>query len=141
MKTAFILAKTADLAMTATLYFILAVIASIVLNFITKAYESYTTPAGNTKYEKPIWRLILEISANIFFIATTFWFIRNAVEAVPFPLEGYGGYRHSRLTMANTLLIMNMTVIVFQTSLMDKIRALNDQLFSKYQDAFWFPKI
>jgi hypothetical protein len=140
MKTQFFVAKTVDLGMTVVLYFVLAIVASIVLNFLTKVYESYTTPA-DPKYEKPLWRLILEVAANIFFIAMTFWIIRNAVERIPFPLEGYGGYRHSRLSIANTVLIMNMTVIVFQTSLMDKIRILNNRLFSKYQGASWFPRI
>ncbi len=97
MKTEFIIAKTLGLAQTAILYFAFAIVASIVLNFLTKAYETYTTPA-DPKYEKSTLRLIFEISANIFFIALTFWVIRNAVERIPFVLEGYGGYRHTRNT-------------------------------------------
>ena len=140
MNTKFIIAKTLGLAQTAMLYFVFAIVASIVLNFLTNAYESYTTPA-DPKYEKSTVRLIFEISANIFFIALTFWVIRNAVERIPFVLEGYGGYSHTQLSLINNILIMNMTVIVFQTSLMDKIRKLNDRLFSKFKGEDWFPTI
>jgi hypothetical protein len=125
---AFITAKMLDLALVTFYYFFLALVFSILLQMITKFYEAYTPGQKSTP------RLFLEIIANIFFVAATFWIIRNAVERIPYPLDGVGGYQHKKLSTTTTSAIAALTLILFQTTLHDKIADLNNRLFQKTKD-------
>jgi hypothetical protein len=125
----FIVAKTTDIALSSVYYFFLALIASVALNFASQFYDSYTKK--DDANEKSMPRLMFEIVANIFFIVFTFWIIRNVVERIPFPLEGYGGYQHAKLSLPTTLLLTSVTMLFFQTALMDKVRELNARIFAK----------
>ncbi len=126
--TQFIAAKTADLFLTSFYFFAFGVIGSILLNIITQTYENYTM-ADRTK-EKSLGRLMIEIVFNIFFIIALLWTIRNVVPMIPFPLEGYGGYQHARLSLPTILLLSSMILFFFQTTLMDKMREFNTRLFA-----------
>jgi hypothetical protein len=133
----FVIAKTTDIALSSVYYFVLALTASVGLNFLSQFYESYTMKDKTA--EKSLTRLMFEIVANMFFIVFTFWIIRNVVERIPFPLEGYGGYSHARLSLPTTLLLTSVTMLFFQTTLMDKVRELNTRIFAstKLSDT-WF---
>ncbi len=135
----FVVAKTTDMALTSLYYFVFAMGASIALNFISQFYEDYTVK--DKTQEKSLLRLSFEVFANIFFIVFSFWIIRNAVERIPFPLEGYGGYNHGKLSLPTILLLTSVTMLFFQTALMDKVRQVNERLFSalKLSDT-WFGK-
>lgn len=125
---AFVTAKLSDLALVTFYYLFLALVFSILLQMITKFYEAYTPGPKSTP------RLFLEIVANIFFVAATFWVIRNVVERIPFPLNGMGGYKHEKLSTTTTSAIAALTLILFQTTLQDKIADLNNRLFQKSKD-------
>ena len=125
----FVVAKTADLTLMSLYFFGFALLASIALNFLSQFYEAYTRK--DTKAEKSMMRLMFEIVANIVFIVLVFWFIRNVVEAIPFPLEGYGGYTHARISLPTIMLLSSLTMFFFQTALMDKVRDLNDRIFAR----------
>ena len=133
----FLVAKTTDIALTSLYFFLFALGASVGLNFLSEFYEAYTRK--DTSAEKSLTRLSFEVAANIFFIVFTFWVIRNVVERIPFPLEGYGGYTHARLSLPTILVLTSVTMLFFQTTLMDKVRQLNTRLFSelKLSDT-WF---
>jgi hypothetical protein len=122
----FIAAKVADLGLVTFYYFVFALVFAVLLNLLTRLYEKYS-PADTTK---STLRLSVEIILNIFFVAVAFWVIRNIVERIPFPLEGLGGYRHSRLSAEAVSGIAALTLILFQTALNDKIRELNNRLFT-----------
>jgi glucan phosphoethanolaminetransferase (alkaline phosphatase superfamily) len=124
----FVIAKTADLALVSVYYFIFATIASITMNLLSQFYEKYTNDSKDVMKSLP--RLSFEVFANIFFILFVFWIIRNVVEIIPFPLEGYGGYTHNRVSLPTVLLLTSITMLFFQTTLMDKIRELNTRLFA-----------
>lgn len=125
--TNFLIAKTLDLGLISFYYFALAIVFSILLNLLTRIYERLT----NADAEKSTARLGFEIVGNIFFIVVTFWVIRNAVEYIPFPLDGLGGYKHSRLSQTTTSAIAGVTLLIFQTALADKIREFNSRVFEK----------
>ncbi len=126
--TKFITAKATDMFLSSFYFFAFGVIGSIVLNMLTEFYERYTM-LDRTK-EKSLVRLMFEIVFNIFFIVLLLWGIRNAVPIIPFPLEGYGGYQHARLSMPTILMLSSVTLFFFQTALMDKMREFNTRLFA-----------
>ncbi len=133
----FLVAKTTDLALSSVYFFLFALGASILLNFLSQFYEAYTMKDKTA--EKSLGRLMFEIISNIFFIVFALWIIRNVVERIPFPLEGYGGYAHAKLSLSTTIMLSSVTMLFFQTSLMDKIRELNERIFAqtKLSDT-WF---
>jgi hypothetical protein len=135
----FLLAKTTDIALTSFYFFAFALLASIGLNFLSEFYESYTRKDKSAP--KSLLRLSFEVVANMFFIVFIFWVIRNAVERIPFPLEGYGGYAHAKLSLPTIILLSSITMLFFQTALMDKVRDLNARIFAalKLSDT-WFGK-
>jgi TRAP-type C4-dicarboxylate transport system permease small subunit len=122
---AFVTAKLVDLALVTLYYLFFGVLFSVVLQMMTRFYDAYTPGAKSTP------RLFLEIVANIFFVTATFWVIRNLVERIPFPLDGMGGYRHKYLSSTTLYSITALTLILFQTSLQEKIGVLNNRLFQK----------
>jgi hypothetical protein len=121
----FLVAKSTDLALVTIYYFTLALASSIGLQMIIQHYDS----TSKDSEKKSTLRLFFEVVFSIFFVALTFWVIRNIVERIPFPLEGYGGYKHARLHTTATSGIAALTLILFQTSLTDKIRILNYRLW------------
>ncbi len=135
----FLVAKTTDIALTSVYFFVFALLASVALNFISEFYESYTRKDKDQPKSLP--RLSFEVAANMFFIVFVFWVIRNVVERIPFPLEGYGGYAHAKLSLPTIILLSSITMLFFQTALMDKVRDLNARLFAalKLSDT-WFGK-
>lgn len=124
---AFVTAKLLDMGLVAAYYFLFAVIFSILLQILTE-YVDRLAPSQ----EKTVIRLLLEVILNIFFIAVAFWVIRNLVERIPSPFEGVGGYNHLRFFAkdTNTHIIATLTLVLFQTSLMEKIKILNQKLFA-----------
>lgn len=123
---AFVTAKVGDIALITIYYFVFALGFSVLLQQVTYWYDQQT----EMKEPKTTRRLVLEVIANIFFIVIAFWIIRNLVERIPSPFEGFGGYQQSRLQYRTTSIISTLTLILFQTSLTDKIRLLNTR-FSK----------
>ncbi len=127
----FILAKVADIGLVSFYFMSFTITASILLQLLTSVYDKYTASPDGT--EKSTLRLFLEVVANIFFIAVTFWVARNIIERVPFPLDGLGGYQHSRLSTETMSQISALAIILFQTALMEKIKLLNERIFIKSQ--------
>jgi hypothetical protein len=130
MRAAFAFAKTADIALVSFYYLVFGITASIGLQLLGKFYEEYT-PEEN---KKSIPRILLEVAATIFFIAVSFWAIRNLVECIPSPMDGIGGYDHHRLSHETTGQIAALTMLIFQSTLMQKVGLLNDRIFKKSQD-------
>jgi hypothetical protein len=126
--TKFLTAKTTDLFLSSLYFFVFGVTGSILLNILTQTYEKYSL-LDRTK-EKSLVRLMIEIVFNIFFVIALLWTIRSVVPMIPFPLEGYGGYQHQRLSLPTVLLLSSMTLFFFQTTLMDKMREFNTRLFA-----------
>ncbi len=126
----FVVAKILDMGLVTAYYFLFAVLFSLLLQILTQYFDAFVP-----SIKKSIGRLLFEVIMNIFFIAVAFWVIRNIVEQIPSPFEGWGGYTHSRLFMkdTNTHIIATLTLILFQTSLMEKIKVLNHKLFASYQ--------
>lgn len=124
--SAYISAKILDIGLVTVYYFLFAVLFSILLQIFTEYLDNLVPMA-----EKPVGQLLFEVIINIFFIAVAFWIIRNIVERIPSPFEGIGGYNHTRFFAkdTNTQIIATLTLILFQTSLMEKIKVLNKKLF------------
>jgi hypothetical protein len=127
---AFGLAKAADILLVSFYYIVFGLVASIILQILTRLYEEKTSSAD----PKPIVRVVFEIGTTIAFVVVAFWIIRNVVEAIPSPVEGVGGYIHARLSTQTTSQIAALTLLIFQSTLLHKVSDLNDRIFKNIED-------
>lgn len=81
--------KMLDIGILTTIYFILAYFISWGVN---KIYYDFNPNEHRNKIV-----IFLEICMQIFVIGVLIYIIRNIVQFIPFPLEGFYGYQHSRV--------------------------------------------
>jgi hypothetical protein len=66
-------------------------------------------------------KLTLDLLVHISLYAILFYILRNVVERIPFPLEGFGGYQHHRLKELEGGPIMEIVGLLFQKNLKEKV--------------------
>lgn len=81
--------KMLDIGILTTIYFILGYFISWGVN---KIYYDFNPNEHRNKIV-----IFLEICMQIFVIGVLIYIIRNIVQFIPFPLEGFYGYQHSRV--------------------------------------------
>jgi hypothetical protein len=107
--------KIIDISFITILYFIVGFISSRYINNI------YTTVNFNFK-QKSKWILFLEVCGQLMIIAILVYVIRNLIELIPFPFEGFYGYEHFRVKELHTGgIALGFGIFYGQTDLKDKI--------------------
>ena len=82
--------KIVDISIITILYFTIGFVSSF---YINKLY--YTIRDDYHQYPK--WFFFIEICCQLSLISILVYIIRNMVNAIPIPFEGYYGYQHSRV--------------------------------------------
>jgi hypothetical protein len=122
----FRLYKILDIGYICAIYCIAGIFVSRILDFIFIKYDKLM---GNDNTKKPyIVQLLLEIICMYWIIGTTTYIIRNIIELIPSPFEGFEGLIHKRVkelgsAVAFTFIVMNSTSIV-----VNKVRQFNHDL-------------
>ena len=120
MKKEFIirLIKLFDIAYIFSLYVFGAFIHSLLLSFLFKDYNK-------EEYEKKSSiKIFIEICLIFASIGILVYFTKNIFELIPFPLDGYKGYNHSKLKEINTAIPLTYTILFFQRGLRKKLGVL-----------------
>ena len=81
--------KMLDIGILTILFFILGYSLSWTVN---KMYNDFNTDKEHSKV-----KIFFEVCGQLFVIGIMVYIIRNIVQAIPFPLDGYFGYDHSRV--------------------------------------------
>ncbi len=112
------LIKLCDIAYIFSLYVLSAFIHSLILSSLFKDFnkEEY--------YKKSSIKIFIEICLIFAAIGILVYFTKNLLEIVPFPLDGYKGYNHSRLKEINTAIPLTYTILFFQRGLRKKLGVL-----------------
>ena len=111
----FLAVKLLDIGLVTMYFFILGLAAAKVFDFVIRQM-------GNEDYEKtPLGLLFLEITIQMVFIGIIAYILRNIVGLIPFPLNGVGGFQHSRLKELDGGEVLAIALIMFQTNLYDKV--------------------
>ncbi len=116
--TSFLLTKMAGIAYVTSIYFFIGIIVAKAFDHVYGDFreEDYMLD-GKVRSAYLTFDLILHMSVY----AIVFYILRNIVERIPFPLEGYGGYEHHRLKELEGGPVMEFVGLLFQKNLKEKV--------------------
>jgi hypothetical protein len=111
----FVLVKLLDIGLVTIYFFVLGLAAA-------KGFDAIMGDFTEENYQKtPLWRLFLEIVAQLFALGIIAYVLRNVVKLIPFPLDGVAGFHHTRLKELDGGEVMALVLILFQRNLIDKV--------------------
>lgn len=112
---AFIAVKLLDIGLVTIYFFVLGLAAA-------KGFDGIMGEFKEERLDKvPLWRLFLEIIAQLFALGIIAYILRNVVKLIPFPLDGVAGFHHNRLKELDGGEVMALVLILFQGNLIDKV--------------------
>ena len=122
MKATFLFAKLLDIGLVTVYYFFIGFVLSALIDdqlgdFSDENYEKTST----------LW-IVLEIVTHLFALGIFSYVIRNVIERIPYPLEGYGGFHHIRLKEIQGGIVLSFVLLFFQKNLNDKILYLKKRV-------------
>ncbi len=110
--------KIIDIAYIFSFYVFGAFIHALLLSSLFNEYNKEV-------YEnKSSFKIFIEICLIFACIGILVYFTKNLFELIPFPLDGYKGYRHYRLKEINTAIPLTYTILFFQKGLRKKLGVL-----------------
>jgi hypothetical protein len=119
MKDALIrLIKVIDIGYITLIYF---AIAFLVVSALNEFYGEFNAEQEN---KKPVYQIVLEIVGMLWINGILIYTVRNLVAYVPFPLDNYYGFQHSKVKELSTAAIFVYFLMFLQTHLQAKIRNL-----------------
>jgi hypothetical protein len=84
---------------------------SILLATIIDSWMGVFDPKAEEK--KGFWQQTGEIILSMWFYGVLIYFVRNIVELVPFPLDGYQGFEHRRVKELKSAMVFTFTFVLF----------------------------
>jgi hypothetical protein len=109
------LIKLCDITYIFSFYVFGAFIHGLLLSSLFKEYnkEEYAN--------KSSLKIFIEICLIFACIGILVYFTKNLFEIIPFPLDGYQGYKHSNIKEINTAIPLTYTILFFQRGLRKKM--------------------
>jgi hypothetical protein len=87
--------KIIDISIITILYFVIGFVSSY---YINKMYSSI-----KINYRLlPKWVIFIEVCGQLAVIAILVYIIRNLINSIPLPFDGFYGYQHSRVKELNS---------------------------------------
>lgn len=122
MQDAFIIAiKIIDIGFLTSTYFVLGMI-------VSAFFDNLYGPFNAEKEEaKPTFRLWGEIMLHLALAGIAVYILRNFVERIPFPLDGFFGFEHKKVKELSGGIILTFSILN-QTVLRRKIEILYNRL-------------
>jgi hypothetical protein len=122
--TPFLTAKIIDIGFVSVYYLLFGL-------FIAYLFDKALGPFDEKKYDKKSTALILcELGVHFFIIGVVIYLLRNIIERIPSPVEGFGGFQHKRLKEIGGGVVGTTIIIGFQKNLQDKLTYCKNR-FSK----------
>jgi hypothetical protein len=78
--------------------------------------------------EKAIFQHVIELILLLWFIGVVIYIVRNLVPLIPFPLDGYYGFKHLKLKELTSATFFTISFMYFQVYYQNKIK----YIFSKF---------
>jgi hypothetical protein len=128
MKASFLFTKILDIGLVTVYYFLAASLTSLLLDSALGPFKAPHLKSDKTADLYEIAQLCFEVILQFFFIGVLIYAMRNVVEHIPFPLEGVGGFQHSRLKEIDEAFVFIVVFMFYQKHLENKLYFLRDQL-------------
>ena len=122
--------KILDIGYIASLYFVIAMIYCI---FVDRIFRNFDAEEED---KKSLGRVIAESILYMWFIGVSIYIVRNLMEFVPFPLNGYHGFMHLRVKELGNATVFTTLVMMYDTYFRSKLA----YLFARIQKEY-YPKI
>ena len=118
--------KIIDIGYLAVIYFILAIIYCLATDKILGNFDAKVEDV------KSIPRIVGESILHIWIIGVSIYIIRNVVELVPFPLNGYHGFVHGRVKELSNAVVFSTVVMTYQFYFRDRLDYLFTRIKTEY---------
>ncbi len=130
----FLATKLIAIGYVTFIYFLLGMIIAKAFDFIygefdKTVYEPTISEGVKQAESRSLLFLAIEIMLHISFVGIIFYVMRNIVERIPFPLEGFGGYQHHRLKELEGGIVLEFVGVYFQKNLMKKTKYFMKRVF------------
>lgn len=117
--------KIIDIGFITLIYFLIAFFSSFYIDEKLGIFDSKLADNKN------IFILFGEVSLHIYFIGVFTYIIRNLIELIPYPLNGYDGYDHSKLKELGGGVVFTFIFFIFQNNLRSKLIYLYKRINKK----------
>jgi hypothetical protein len=107
--------KIIDIGYITILYVTLSLVSAISVDKVMGEFDE------KREAKKPLWRLTIEFILTIWLYGVLIYFVRNLIELVPFPLDGYHGFSHIRVKELGSAMVFTFTFILFSKYLKSKL--------------------
>jgi len=115
--------KIVDIGYITTIYFLLAFFLS---NYIDSKLGKFNEQEAD---KKTITRLIIECIIHIYLIGILIYVVRNLMEFLPFPLDGYQGFIHLKVKELTNATVFVFIFLIFQYHLRQKLNYIRKRVF------------
>jgi hypothetical protein len=107
--------KIVDIGYITILYVTLSLVCAMALDKVMGEFDE------KIEAKKPLWRLTLEFILTIWLYGVLIYVVRNLIELVPFPLDGYQGFSHKKVKELNSAMVFTFTFVLFSKYLKAKL--------------------
>jgi hypothetical protein len=107
--------KIIDIGYITVLYISLSLVCAIAVDKVMGEFDE------KIEAKKPLWRLTLEFILTIWLYGVLIYVVRNLIELVPFPLDGYQGFSHKRVKELGSAMVFTFTFVLFSKHLKSKL--------------------
>jgi hypothetical protein len=107
--------KILDIGYIAIIYISFALLLASVIDKIRGKFDE------KKEMEKPFWITCLEMVITIWVYGIIIYIIRNIAPLIPFPLDGYQGYEHSRVPELKSASLFIFSFIIFCNYFREKV--------------------
>lgn len=106
--------KIASFAWLSMLYFVLAIVATLVGDF-------FTTPVDRKRDDaRPLWKVLAEFLAYVWYLTIVVYASRALVKNIPFPLDGVSGFAYSKIKERMFFPLYGAMLLAFSDTWRDK---------------------
>ena len=99
--------KILDIGYITVIYVAFSVICAFIIDKTIGKFDE------NKEMGKSAWQIICEMILAIWFYGVLIYVVRNLVELIPFPLNGYQGFDHKRVKELGSATVFTFTFLIF----------------------------
>jgi hypothetical protein len=118
--------KFADIFLLSAYYVVSALLISGVIDAIIGKFDKHIDEQKSTV------RLFAEAILYVFVLLIIFYIVRNIIERVPFPFEGWFGFQHSRVKERTGDVIFVFILFYFQNYFTEKLDFLHSRVLAHF---------